>query len=237
MGLKRPADPGSPAAKRLLDASEALFSQNGVDATSVRQITRKAGVNVASVNYYFGSKQELAEAVFERVIARVTRERLLALERALEDAERAGTPPSLAALVSSFIEPYLGDGNEEQGTLLARFILMHRLSPDDATRRIVAEYLNPLAQAYVAAFARACPGVAAGDLYWRYLLMVSATVLTSAEDREADRLSALSSGAARVVDRAQARDALVGFVVAGLSAEPAARYVPGTIESAPHAAK
>jgi len=226
MSLKRLSEPDAPAAKRILDAAELLFSRHGVEATSVRQITGEAEVNVASVNYYFGSKDDLAEAVFERVIARVTAERLAGLERIVAEAEK----PDLAQIVSSFVEPYMGDGNEDQGVLMARFILAHRLAPNDATRRIVGEHLNPLAQAYVAAFARAVPEVDAGQLFWRYLLMVSTTVLMSTEDRTADRLSALSDGRASIADRAAARDALVAFAVAGIrDAEPAS-FVHGTLK-------
>ncbi|WP_176440817.1 TetR/AcrR family transcriptional regulator [Oceanicola sp. 22II-s10i] len=229
--MKRTVDPEAPAAARLLTAAEVLFARHGVEATSVRQITAMAQVNVASVNYHFGSKDDLAAAVFERTIARVSRERLSALDRMV--AEAGEGVPDLAAVVSSFIEPYLGDGNEDQGVLMARFILMHRLTPDDATRRIVAEHLNPLATAYVAAFRLCCPDVPVGDLFWRYMLMVSSVVLTSAEDRDADRLATLSQGATSVADRSAARDALVGFAVAGLTARDAARFVPGTIEPEP----
>ncbi|WP_375687753.1 TetR/AcrR family transcriptional regulator [Pseudooceanicola sp. LIPI14-2-Ac024] len=231
MGLKLVTEPDAPAARRILDAAEMLFARHGVNATSVRQITREAGVNVASVNYYFGSKDDLAEAVFERVIARVTADRLAGLKRIVETAEAAGTPPDLAAVVSSFIEPYMGDGNEDQGVLLARFILSHRLSPDGATKRIVDTHLNPMAQAYVAAMAKAAPGVDGTELYWRYLLMVSATVLTSTEDRSEDRLRALSDGRASVADRSAARDALVSFAVAGIRAEAGTRFVAGTLEN------
>lgn len=213
-----------------MDAAELLFARHGVGGTSVRQITGQAEVNVASVNYYFGTKDDLAEAVFADVIARVSAERMAGLARLLARAEAEGRRPDLAAIVSSFIEPYLGDGNEDQGVLMARFILSHRLAPDDRTRRIVEDHLNPLARAYVDAFARAVPGIATGDLFWRYLLLVSATVLTSTEDRAADRLSALSEGAASVADRRSTRDALVAFAVAGISAGAPARFVPGTLE-------
>lgn len=230
MSFKRLSEPEAPAARRILDAAELLFSRHGVVATSVRQITREAEVNVASVNYYFGTKDDLAEAVFERVIARVTAERLAGLDRMLSEAEAAGVPPDLAAIVSSFVEPYMGDGNQDQGVLLSRFILSHRLAPNDATRRIVDEYLNPLARAYVEAFARVEPGAAEGDLVWRYLLMVSTTVLTSTEDRTADRLSVLSQGRATIGDRAAARDALVAFAVAGIRDKSPAAFVPGTLD-------
>lgn len=226
MGLKH-TDPDAPAARRILDAAELLFARHGVTATSVRQITREAEVNVASVNYYFGSKDDLADAVFERVIARVTADRLAGLRRIMAEAGPEG--PDLARIVSSFVEPYMGDGNEDQGVLMARFILSHRLAPSDSTRRIVGDYLNPLAQAYVAAFAAAVPGAETGELFWRYLLMVSSTVLMSTEDRAADRLSTLSEGRASVTDRRAARDALVGFAVAGIRERAPARFVPGTL--------
>lgn len=231
MGLKL-SEPEAPAARRILETAELLFARNGVAETSVRQITREADVNVASVNYYFGSKDDLAEAVFERVIARVTAERLAGLERIVAEAEAAGEPPALDKIVSSFVESYLGDGNEDQGVLMARFILSHRLAPNDSSRRIVEDHLNPLAQAYVAAFARAVPEVSTGDFFWRYLLMVSVTVLMSTEDRAADRISALSAGRASITDRVAERDALVAFAVAGIRDNAPARFVPGTLEPA-----
>ena len=52
--------------ERILDAAEALFLAGGFDATSLRAITTAAGVNLAAVNYHFGSKEELFEAVLTR---------------------------------------------------------------------------------------------------------------------------------------------------------------------------
>ena len=43
---------------KILDAAEELFAQSGFSETSLRQITNKAEVNLASVNYHFGSKKE-----------------------------------------------------------------------------------------------------------------------------------------------------------------------------------
>lgn len=50
----------------ILDAAENLFSRNGFDATSTRDIADKAGVNVAMISYYFGSKENLLLAIIER---------------------------------------------------------------------------------------------------------------------------------------------------------------------------
>ena len=51
---------------RILDVAETLFADNGFAATSLRDITHEAGVNIAAVNYHFGSKDALLGAVFER---------------------------------------------------------------------------------------------------------------------------------------------------------------------------
>ena len=49
----------------IIDIAEKLFSVKGFDGTSVREIAHDAGVNVAMISYYFGSKEKLMEAVFE----------------------------------------------------------------------------------------------------------------------------------------------------------------------------
>ena len=44
---------------RILDAAERLFAHKGIEATSLRNITAEAGVNLAAVNYHFQSKEAL----------------------------------------------------------------------------------------------------------------------------------------------------------------------------------
>lgn len=55
-------------AARILDAAEELFSEKGFAETSLRNITTKAAVNLAAVNYHFGSKKSLIHAVFARYL-------------------------------------------------------------------------------------------------------------------------------------------------------------------------
>ena len=50
---------------QIMEAAEALFADNGFNGTSVRDIADKAGVNLAMISYYFGSKEKLLEAIFE----------------------------------------------------------------------------------------------------------------------------------------------------------------------------
>ena len=66
---------------RILDAAEELFMEHGFEATSLRQITATARVNLAAVNYHFGSKEDLFEAVLTRRLDPMNQERLALLTR------------------------------------------------------------------------------------------------------------------------------------------------------------
>ncbi|MEJ2200328.1 MAG: TetR family transcriptional regulator, partial [Desulfuromonadaceae bacterium] len=89
---------GQPDTKeRILDAAEELFARQGFHATSLRAITGGAQVNLAAVNYHFGSKDGLLEAVFSRRLTPLNQERQRRLEAVREAARAAGTPPQAEA--------------------------------------------------------------------------------------------------------------------------------------------
>ena len=77
---------------RILDAAESLFMEHGFEATSLRSITAAAGVNLAAVNYHFGSKEELFQAVLTRRLDPMNQERL----DLLSALERAAAPRPVA---------------------------------------------------------------------------------------------------------------------------------------------
>ena len=101
----------SPATREsLLDAAERLFAEAGIAASSVRAITREAGVNLAAVSYHFGSKDGLVREVLRRRLTPLQDERLRRLE-ALE-RRHAPDPPPVDAILRAFLHPvarYLGD--------------------------------------------------------------------------------------------------------------------------------
>ncbi|GAB3923495.1 TetR/AcrR family transcriptional regulator [Mucilaginibacter myungsuensis] len=53
----------------ILDVAERVFSDHGFDGASTRKISGEAGVNMAMLNYYFGSKEGLFLAVINRKIS------------------------------------------------------------------------------------------------------------------------------------------------------------------------
>ena len=50
---------------QIIETAEKLFADKGYKGTSVRDIAEEAGINVAMISYYFGSKEQLMEAIFE----------------------------------------------------------------------------------------------------------------------------------------------------------------------------
>ena len=89
--------------ERILDVAERLFADFGFPVTSLRDITREAGVNLAAVNYHFGSKEALLAAVLERRF-RPINDRRLALLDELEKAA-GGASPELEDILRAFLGP------------------------------------------------------------------------------------------------------------------------------------
>ena len=88
-----------------MDAAEKLFARRGFHGASLRDITAEAGVDLALVNYHFGSKKQLLAAVLERRGRILNEERLRRLaEVRLNAAPRA---PSTEAVVGAFLDPIL----------------------------------------------------------------------------------------------------------------------------------
>src|SRR5712692_10160930 len=89
-----------PTKDRILDAAEKLFGTDGFEATSLRDITTNAQVNLAAVNYHFQSKDSLIESVIARRIEPVNRKRL-------EMLDAAGENPSVEEILRAFLSPLL----------------------------------------------------------------------------------------------------------------------------------
>lgn len=127
--VTRPETPPRPAVAdtktRILDAAEALFVAGGFDALSMRQITTSAQVNLAAVNYHFGSKDALIEAVLARQLDTLNESREAMLDR---------------------LESALGDQLECEHVMAAMFLPAVRISRSGAPH--AERYLQFLGRAY-----------------------------------------------------------------------------------------
>ena len=153
---------------RLLDSAERLFAENGVDATSLRHITNDAEANLASVNYHFGSKEELFRQVFSRRVGPINRERL----NLLDACEAQGTP-SLECVLEAFLAPALRlRSDPEQGG--EHFMcLMGRLfsEPREWKMLIVSEF-SEVFQRFGTALQKALPKHSREELTWNLFFTI-----------------------------------------------------------------
>src|SRR5512134_142774 len=99
---------------RILDAAEELFMEHGFEATSLRSLTASAGVNLAAVNYHFGSKEELFQAVLTRRLDPMNLERIDLLT-ALEKAAAPRPVPCERILGAMLIPPLKLARDHERG--------------------------------------------------------------------------------------------------------------------------
>ena len=156
----------------ILDAAESLFGRKGFADTSLRNITREAGVNLASVNYHFGSKESLIEAVFARRLVPMNQERTRRLD--VLEREYGDAPIPVESLIEAFVAPAL-DLSRDHTHGGARFIQMLGRSYTEPSavlqERVRAMYEQVIAR-FKSAFALALPELPGDELYWRLHFMV-----------------------------------------------------------------
>lgn len=154
--------------QRILDAAEQLFAADGYHATSLRSITAIAEVNLAAVNYHFGSKEALLEAVILRRLAPLNEIRLGQLEELLKRAEQTDTIPSCRDVLRTFVEPTLR--LRQQGSATENFIaLIGRTlaEPRGIAMSIFMHHMSPLMTRLFQALSKALPGLSRQDIFWR----------------------------------------------------------------------
>ena len=149
--------------------AERLFAEKGLDGASTREITDAAGVNLASVNYYFGSKEGLISAVFHRHFNPLNEERLAMLD-SVEQAAGNG-PPALEAVLEAFIRPAVTREHNSRFTLL-----MGRCMSEPA--RYVEAHIRPhfesMMQRFDASLARALPDRSRDEIFWKMIFTIGA---------------------------------------------------------------
>jgi AcrR family transcriptional regulator len=199
---------------RILDAAEARFADQGFAATSLRQITRDAGVNLASVNYHFQTKEALLLAVLRRKIEPVNQRRLMLLD-ALE-AQLPRRVPAIDELIRTFFRPVFEA--HLLGIRLGPFPrLMGRVmtEPGGWAQSLARELLGPVLDRFVLAFRRAEPALTSSDLAWGMLFTAGAMAHLLAGNAVVESLT--GKGVDRD-DTEEALDRLVAFVSAGMRA-------------------
>jgi AcrR family transcriptional regulator len=163
---------------RILDAAEELFMQHGFEGTSMRQLTAKAGVNLAAVNYHFGSKDALIEAVFRRRLDPMNTARIAALDA----LEAAGRPLSPETIIRAFVGEGLRmiEDAKTGGRNFIRLLGRTYTEPAKPIRVLIGQLYAPAMERYKAAFERALPQMPREELVWRMHFMFGTMAYTLA---------------------------------------------------------
>jgi AcrR family transcriptional regulator len=201
---------------RILDAAEELFMLHGFEGTSMRLLTSKAGVNLAAVNYHFGSKDALIEAVFRRRLDPMNAARIAALEKL--QAESGGRPLVPALVIRAFVGESLRMIEDEKsgGRNFIRLLGRTYTEPSKEIRSLIGQLYAPAMERYKAAFEHALPQMPREELVWRMYFMFGTLAYTLAATDTVQLIAGC-----KPEDRYDARlleERLCAFLAAGLSA-------------------
>jgi AcrR family transcriptional regulator len=206
----------------ILNAAERLYAERGFGDVTLRDIVAEAGVNLAAVNYHFGSKDELIAELFVSRSLATNRERLNELKAAeLAGDGRAAIDAVLRALVGPTLKGCLGP--DRQRSDAARFMIRASIEAVPPIRRIKNREIDHLRK-FAAAMRRSLPGLADVEIYWGLhfaLAMAHQTI------RDSERLLRLSDGKCDLDDVDAVIERIVAVAVQALGGaaedKPAAR--------------
>jgi AcrR family transcriptional regulator len=200
---------------RILDAAELLFTEQGFDATTLRQITGAAAVNLAAVNYHFGSKEALIREVFRRRLTWLNQQRLQELERLEAEAGDAPVKPSRILEVFFGVALKMAADTEGGGRTFMRLLGSTYTKPSEFVRGFLAEEYAAVIARFKAALIKALPGVPGEEILWRFHFMLGAMSYALSG---ADTLHILSEGALDDGDSDALYARLMSFMLGGLRA-------------------
>jgi len=202
---------GEAMRERILDAAEEFFAEHGFDGVTVRQVTRKAAVDVALAHYYFGTKKGLFDAVFLRRAAVINEARLRSMDEYQINPGPGGA--TIEGFIQAFLDPVIErcvSGDPGWKRYLA--IVAQVNNTPKWGGETMARYFDPVIHRLIDALRGIMPTAHEADLYWSYHFLSGALTLTFAET---GRIDLLSSGLCRSSDLEAVRIRMAPFIAAG----------------------
>lgn len=205
----------------LLDAAERLFSQNGIEGTSVREIVTAAGTNLGAINYHFGTKDRLALEVFARRVEPVNQARIARLDALEAGAGRKKL--KLEQILDALIRPALE--SEERGAKncddFMRLLSRCFQESNPGVKRFMEEQFAEVSRRFDSAILRVVPGLEPEELFWRMSFLHGGLNHGLQTWLRFDQIPyAVLNPAAAKPDREDLIQRLISFMAAGISVPP-----------------
>lgn len=205
---------------QILDAAEALFAEQGFNQTSMREITSRAGVNLASVNYHFGSKKNLIQAVLKRYFDVLMPE----IDKALSQLPQATGQAGIACLFDALIPPMISLGEfRHWGT--ERFVLLlgrGYAETQGHLRRFIMQFYGTTVRKLLDEVHHRLPDVSDEEIFWRLHFAMGSFVFSMASSRALKEIA--ESDFRQTVGIIEVIQHMVPFIAHGM-----AGTMPGTV--------
>jgi len=196
---------------RILDAAERLFAQHGFSSTSLRAVTGEAEVNLAAVNYHFGSKNSLLEAIMERRITPLNNRRLEMLNKTCQCKESM----NVRNIISSFIKPTLQLLNKgPQKRYFIQLVGRVLAEQDGPEKEVFHHHMLPIFPPFIASLRNIRPNLSRRKITWGLLFSIGAITFSIRMFCNPDDF--LNSDIA--IDLEKLEEMLINFVTSGLEA-------------------
>ena len=162
-----PRDEGRDTKSRIIAVAERLIAGRGIGQFSIRDVTREAGVNLAAINYHFGSKERLTAEVLARRITVLNAERIARLDKL--EAAAGGKPVGAEAIMEVLINTMLlGDEKARaRNTHTMKMLSRFALDPDVEIAGMLKSHFLPIRERLMRMLARALPRLKREELEWR----------------------------------------------------------------------
>jgi AcrR family transcriptional regulator len=180
----------------------------------MRAITESAKVNLAAVNYHFGSKEALFEAILERRLRPLNEIRLKRLKEIRDKASQIGMKPAAGEILRAFIEPALRFKESRKGGVDFTILIGRSfIDPDDTAQKIFFRLMKPLSRVMLEMLGEALPQFPREDIFWRYQFVIGALARTMRIYKN-PKFESLNVTPETGVD--SLIDSLISFAVAGM---------------------
>lgn len=160
--------------ERLLNTAQRLFAEHGFKATSLRQITREADANVASVNYHFGSKEEMLNELIRRRVDSVNERRYALLEK--YRVEAADQPIPLEKIFEALFLPFFHSEapyTDKDTMNLIHIIVRAGLEQPSLSKAVYEGHFKILVSKILEALSETMPELETAEIHWRFHFALS----------------------------------------------------------------